>query len=582
MRAAFFLLLPTLLFISLSSRPLMSSSTLQPLSDKAAEWVQQTLAEMSLEEKVGQLLVAGTRTEFTNIGSQKFKKIRENIQRYHVGGYHAQPGNILTASLLLQRMQESARIPLLITADLEGGAGLIFKGATRFPKAMAVGATGEPAHAYQVAKITALEARRLGVHVNFYPIADVNNNPLNPIISIRSFGEDPEKVSKMAAAYIRGSQEHEVLATAKHFPGHGDTEADSHLELPVITAPLERLRRVELPPFQAAIKAGVAAIMTAHLYVPALEPQEGVPATLSRRILTGLLREEMGFEGLIFTDAINMEGISAHYSTAEAVVRAFQAGVDSIIFPPSVPAAFEALLGAVRDGTISEKRLEESVGRILEAKARLQLHASPQAIDRSQHDRYIGSQEHLEAAQKIMDAAITLVRDQKNVMPFRPRSKKSVLLLTVMDGRYVGDKRGRALVSEFRRRHRRTVHFEISPDVPSVQRRLLRELAQRFDYLVVGAYIRISAYKGSTELSPDQIELLRDLSTVNRPAAFVVFGSPYLLSSLPELPTYILTYEDYPGAELTAAKAILGQIPFRGKLPISLPELYPIGHGIVR
>ena len=560
----------------------MSSCALRPLDEAAKEWVSRTLSGMSLEEKVGQVLVAGTRTGFPNVHPQEIGDIRENIQRYHVGAYHAKPGNILTASHLLHRMQETAKIPLLITADLEGGLGLIFEGGTRFPKAMAIGATFDPETAYQVGQLTALEARRLGVHVNFYPVVDVNNNPQNPIISVRSFGEDPERVSQLATAYIRGCQEHGVLATAKHFPGHGDTSADSHLELPVITASLERLRRVELPPFEAAVRAGVEAIMTAHLYVPALEPQDGLPATLSERILEGLLRQEMGFEGLIFTDALSMRGISAHYPTGDAALRAFRAGADLILLPPSVGAAFQGLLAAIRGGTLSEERLNRSVRRILQTKARLSLHQNSHPVNFREYDQFIGPQEHLDAAQQIMDRAVTLVRDEKEVLPFSPRPEQSVLLLTVTDDPSPAGERGWALVSEFRRWHGKTIHFKVTADVALTQRHLIQELAQRVDYLVVGAYVRIAAYKGSIELSHDQIELLTSLCSVDRPFAFIAFGSPYLLSFLPQLPTYILTYEDYPGAELAAVKTILGQVPFQGKLPITLPELYPIGHGIIK
>ena len=496
-----------------------------------------------------------------------------------MGGYLAQGGEVFSAAFLIQRMQELARVPLFITADLEGGAGLIFRGGTRFPKAMALGATFDPEIAYQVGETTALEAKSLGINVNFYPVVDVNNNPLNPIISIRSFGEDPEWVSKMAAAYIRGVQENGLLATAKHFPGHGDTSTDSHLELPVIEVSRERMEKVELPPFQAAIEAGVQAIMTAHLAIPALEPEEGLPATLSRRILTDLLRKEMDFEGLVFTDAMNMGGIRARWKDGEAAVLAIAAGADLILYPTSVEATFKGLLQAVRQGKIGEERLNDSVRRILQAKARLGLHQNS-LVDIASIDRTVGSPDNQEAAQKIMDEAITLVRDEKGVLPFRPRRDSAVLLLTLLDERRPMESRGLSFVREFRRRRFQTTHVEVLPQASSEELGLIQELAKRVDYVVVGAYIRIAASKGSIELSLNQIELLKNLSELPKPLALVTFGSPYLLTWIPEIPSYILAYDDYPGAELAAVKAILGETPFRGKLPISLPELYPIGHGI--
>ena len=551
------------------------------LDKEARDWVDRHLGEMSLEQKVGQLIVPATSTDFTNLSSEKFQRIEQDIVRYQVGGYHTFRGEVLSAALLIHRMQALAAVPLLITADLEGGAGLIFRGGTRFPKAMALGATFDPSKAYLVGQITALEARKIGVNVNFYPVVDVNNNPRNPIINIRSFGENPAQVSKMATAYIRGTQQNGILATAKHFPGHGDTSRDSHLELPTIKVSRERLNKVELPPFQAAIEAGIEAIMTAHLYLPALEQEAGLPATLSQRILTQLLRDELSFEGLIFTDAMTMRGITAHYSETEAALRAIQAGADIILHPPDVEKTFEGILEAVRQGQISQHRLNQSVRRVLEAKAKLGLHHYSEASF-SDIDQDVGSLDHRQEAQKIVESAVTLVRDQGNVLPIRPNSDATVLMLTVMDQLSSGDLRGQMLVREFQRRHAKTTHLQVLPTTPLKEIALIEELAQSVDYIVVGAYIRVAAYKGSIGLSRNQLGLLNHLCTVQRPFILALFGSPYLLTFIPQLPTYILTYEDYSGAETAAIKAILGEIPFRGKLPISLPGLYPFGHGIQR
>jgi len=532
----------------------------------------------SLDERVGQLIVSAAGTNFTNLETDKFQQIQKEITDYHVGGYLALGGEVFSAAFLIRRMQEMAHIPLFITADLEGGAGLIFRGGTRFPKAMALGATADLAGIHRVGEITAREAKSLGINVNFYPVVDVNNNPRNPIINIRSFGEDPTQVAEQAAAYIRGVQENGLLATAKHFPGHGDTTVDSHLELPVIEVSRERLEQVELPPFRAAIQAGVQAIMTAHVSIPALEP-EGLPATLSRRISTDLLRNDMGFKGLIFTDALNMGGIHARWKEGDAAVQAFTAGADIILYPLSVRSVFRGLLQAVRQGKISEDRLNDSVRRILEAKARLGLHLNS-LVDLSSIDQKVGSPEHQEAAQEIMDRAITLVRDEKSVLPFSPKRRSNVLLLTLLDERRPRESRGDSFVREFRRRHSQTTHLEILPRASGDEIILIEELAKRVDYIVVAGYIRTAAYDGHLDLSVNQLELLKNLSQLRPPFAFVLLGSPYILSFVPELPTLILAYDDHPGAELAAVKSILGKTPFRGKLPISLPEFYPLGHGI--
>ena len=572
-----FLLCSALLGLS----PVEATDSRLVLDKEARDWVDRHLREMSLEQKVGQLMVPATGTHFTNLGSEKFQRIEQDIVRYHVGGYHTFRGEVLSAALLIRRMQALAAVPLLITADLEGGAGLIFRGGTRFPKAMALGATFDPSNAYRVGQVTALEAAKIGVNVNFYPVVDVNNNPRNPIINIRSFGEDPAQVSKMATAYIRGIQRNGILATAKHFPGHGDTSRDSHLELPTIEVSRDRLNKVELPPFQAAIEAGTEAIMTAHLYLPALEQEPGLPATLSRRIVTQLLRDELSFRGLIFTDAMTMRGITTHYSEAEAALRAIQAGADIILHPPDVETTFKGILEAVRQGRISQHRLNQSVRRVLEAKAKLGLHQYSLA-NFSDIDQDVGKLEHQLQAQKIVESAVTLVRDQGNVLPIRPESGATVLMLTLMDQPRSSDSRGQTLVREFQRRHAKTTHLKVLPATSLTEIGLIEKLAESVDYIVVGAYIRVAAYKGSISLSQNQLRLLNHLCTVQRPFVLVLFGSPYLLTFVPQLPTYILTYEDYSGAERAAVKAILGEIPFRGKLPISLPGLYPFGHGIQR
>ena len=476
-------------------------------------------------------------------------------------------------------MQELASVPLFVTADLEGGTGLIFRGGTRFPKAMALGATFTPENARQVGRLTALEAKSIGVNVNFYPVADVNNNPLNPIINTRSFGEDPEQVANMTKAYVEGFQENGLIATAKHFPGHGDTSIDSHLQLPVIRASRERLNRVELLPFQRAIQAGVRAIMTSHLVVPALEPQQDVPATLSKRISTSLLREELGFKGLVFTDAMNMGSLRYLYGNQGAIVQAFAAGADLILFPPSVKRAFQSLKNALQQGKISHSRLDKSVHRILGEKARLGFHRDLSS-SLSQIDSVVASPKHLESSQKIIDQAITLVSDKNNALPLSPKQASEVLLLTILDESRLRESRGDVLMSELLRRHRQTQHIEVLPDILDDKLKLIFKRAGEVDYVVVGIYVRTAANKGSLGLSQSEMHLLESLASSETPIYFIFLGSPYLLPLADKLPTYITIYDDYPGAEVAAIKAIFGEIQFRGKLPISLPGLYPIGHGI--
>jgi beta-N-acetylhexosaminidase len=551
------------------------------------EWVESTLASMSLDEKVGQLIIPATVGMFLAQDSDAFKQIKQDITEFHVGGYHML-GEVNTlheptgVALLINHMQELSKLPLWITADFEGGVGLRYIGATRLPRAMAMGATGDPQNAFQAGRIAAEEARALGIQVNFYPVVDVNNNPRNPIINIRSFGGDPELVSRMARAYIRGSQSAGVMATAKHFPGHGDTSTDSHLELPTINVDRARLNAIELPPFQAAIDEGVGGVMSAHIALPRVDT-DNVPATLSGKILTGVLRQDLKFGGVVFTDAMNMRGIVDHYPEGEAAVRALKAGADVILYPPSVEQAFTAIKQAVQSGEVRQSRLEESVRRILSAKARLGLDRS-RFTDINKLDKLLGTEEHQRSARQIIENAITLVRDKNNALPLKLSPAQKVLFIALVDNNegWRDGVPGREFLSELTRRHPNTINVYLSDKTSPAEFELVRKLASLSDVVIVNAFIRVAAYKGTVDLSEGQIGLLKSLSAGDRPFAFVLYGSPYVISFVPELPTYVLAYEYYPSAEEAALKAILGEIPFNGKLPIELPGFYKIGDSVMK
>jgi beta-N-acetylhexosaminidase len=445
---------------------------------------------------------------------------------------------------------------------------------------MAMGATGNEELVYQAARVTAEEARAIGVHVNFYPVADVNNNARNPIINIRSFGGDPELVSRMARAYVRGSQSSGVMATAKHFPGHGDTSTDSHLELPSVDIGRERLDAIELPPFRATIAEGVGGVMSAHIALPRIET-EGLPATLSSRMLTGVLRGEMGFKGVIFTDAMNMRGIAAHYPEGEAAVRAIKAGADVILYPPNVEKAFTALRQAVESGDISEARIAESVRRILTAKATLGLDKG-RIADINKLDRVLGSLEHQRTARRIIESAITLVRDERKVLPLKLSADQTVLFITMVDNSegWRDGSPGLTFLTGLMERHAKTTKVYVSEKTAPGEFDLIKKLAAISDVVIVNGFIRVSAFKGSIDLTEGEIELLKNLSASTRPFVFVLYGSPYLISFVPQLPSYVLAYEYYPAAETAALKAVLGEIEFKGRLPVELPGMYEIGHSV--
>jgi beta-N-acetylhexosaminidase len=550
-------------------------------------WVDGTLAAMTLDEKVGQLIIPAAVGMFLSQDSDAYQRIRSDITQFHVGGYHMlgevnnlhEPAGV---ALLINHLQEAAKVPLLITADFEGGVGLRYIGATRLPRAMAMGATANAETAFQAGRITATEARAMGVNVNFYPVVDVNNNARNPIINIRSFGGDPKRVSEMARAYIRGSQSAGAMATAKHFPGHGDTSTDSHLELPSVDIDRARLNAIELPPFRAAVEEGVGAVMSAHIALPQIETEK-LPATLSPMMLTGVLRDELKFKGVIFTDAMNMQGVAAHYPGGEAAVRAVKAGADVILYPPNVEQAFRAVKRAVETGEIKESRIDESVRRILAAKEKLGLDKNRFA-DLNKLDKVLGSGEHQRNAQQIIENAITLVRDNKNVFPLKLAPEQRVLFVTIVDNNegWRDGAPGRAFLAGLTKRHAKTTNVFVSDKTSPAEFDLIKRLAAFSDVIIANGFIRVAAFKGSIDLTEGEIDLLKHLSAVEKPFAFVLYGSPYMISFVPELPSYVLAYEYYPAAEEAALKAVLGEIEFKGKLPIELPGFYPLGHSIIK
>jgi beta-N-acetylhexosaminidase len=546
-------------------------------------WVDAQLASMTLDEKVGQLIIPATVGMFLTENSETFQEMQRDIKQFHVGGYHMlgdvtqlhEPAGV---AVLINQIQKMSKLPLFITADFEGGVGYRFTGAIRLPRGMAIGATYNEDMAYQAGRIAAEECKAIGVNVNFYPVVDVNNNARNPVINIRSFGGDPAQVSRMARAYVRGLQGAGVMGTAKHFPGHGDTSTDSHSDLPVIDIDRARLDKIELPPFRAAVEEGVGGVMSAHIALPQIVP-ENMPATLSPKMLTEMLRDDIGFKGVIFTDAMNMRGVAARYPEGEAAVRAFKAGADVILYPPSVEKAFNAIKAAVQSGDIQTARLDASVRRILTAKQNMGLDKNRFA-DLDKLAANLGNQQNTQKAQEIIQNAITLVRDNRKVLPLKLTPEKKVLFVSIVDsGESVRQSPpGNTFLMNLTRRHRNTINVSVSARTSPTEFELIKKLAAFSDVVIVNAFVRIAAYKGSIDLTEGEIDLLKTFSAYEKPFAFVLYGSPYLLSFLPELPTYILAYEYYPGAEEAALKAVLGEAEFKGKLPIELPGFYPIGH----
>ena len=386
-------------------------------------WAERMLDSLTLRQKVGQLMMPFVLGDYAPEGTTSHDRVHDYILEEEIGGLIVSVGSPTDVAVKLNDFQTHSRLPLLVAADLETGAGfrltgavhsptnIVLGGATNFPNLLALGAAGDPDLAYEMGKITALEARAVGIHVPFAPVLDVNNNPDNPIINVRSFGEDPAQVASLGAAFVRGIQDFGGIATGKHFPGHGDTDTDSHVGLPVIRASSARMDSLELVPFREAISAGLGGMMTAHITVPSLNGGGDLPATLSRDILTGLLRDRLGFDGLVFTDAMDMAAIDQTYGRGEAAVMAIEAGADVILMPPSVTAAINGIVEAVESGRLSEERIDVSVLKLLRAKEGLGLDRE-RTVPLEALPRVVGIPAHTEVAADVARRSITLLRTE--------------------------------------------------------------------------------------------------------------------------------------------------------------------------
>jgi beta-N-acetylhexosaminidase len=546
------------------------------LSPPANAWVETTLRKMSVGEKIGQLLFTTYHGSFTPTDAAAYQQMMHDVNDLHVGGFititHSSPLGIVKSQayptvVLLNQLQAQSKLPLLIGADFERGTAMRLDEGTSFPTAMALAAAGDSKDAYTMGKITALEARAVGIQWIYAPDADVNNNPGNPIINTRSFGEDPARVAEFVTAFVKGVQENGGLATAKHFPGHGDTAADSHIDLPVIHADRERLEHLELVPFRAAIAAGAGSVMTAHLSIPALEPDSNTPATLSHNILTDLLRDELGFEGLVVTDAMDMGGITVRFAPGEAAVRAVAAGADALLMPPVPDAAFEALQAAVKSGRISRDRLDASVRRILQAKARLGLNQN-RLVDVNAVNHKLGSVGSQKEAQEISDRGVTLLRDTPRRLPLDgTKPSRALLLAFYADPEpYPGEDLERELRSRF------DSVTTLRTDTRFVNASVLKlPPPDSYDVAIVALFVRVSDRKGNVDVPAEQAALAEQLYKTDKPVITVGFGSPYLIESFPKAETWLAAFGISDVAQISVARALFGQIPVRGHLPVTIP-----------
>ncbi|MDP8981384.1 MAG: hypothetical protein M3O35_12430 [Acidobacteriota bacterium] len=552
----------------------------------AAVIVERWMHSMTLPQKIAQLIVMPIFGESIHIRSRVFKQYQHMVRDLEVGGLivlgHVRYGTVRNAepyamAALLNRLQKMSKVPLLVGADFERGASMRVNSTTAWPYNMAFAAARDWNGARFEGAETAREARALGIQWIFAPVADVNNNADNPIINIRSYGSSPQDVSSFVKAYIAGAHsdpKHPVLVTAKHFPGHGDTAQDSHMELARLEASRERINTVELAPFRAAIEAGVDTIMTAHMAVPALEPKE-IPATVSTAILTDLLRTQMKFPGIIVTDAMDMQGLTKLYEPGEAAVRALEAGADVLLMPKNAEEAIDGVAEAVRSGRLTVQRVDRSLERILTAKVHLGLHKT-RMVDLDAIGDAIATPEAEQQAQKVADHALTLLRDGKDMFPLRNSDSACVLALT--ENKY--GQQGRQLVQELKKR---SPKMNVQLLDPSMSAADLNDAAQAdvaCTQIVVAAYVSVSAYRGNVALAGDYQNFVNGLLAGKAPVALVSLGNPYLLRAFPIVQTYATTYSPTPPSETALVKALFGEIPITGKLPVSIPGIAKYGDGI--
>ncbi len=551
----------------------------------AERWADSVLAHMTLRQKVAQMIWPNLIGDYVASDNAQWQKITASIQNEGVGGVLISVGSPIEIAAKLNALQSESSLPLLVSADFETGAGMRARGgyfvpngidlggATVFPSNMAFGAAGDTSLAYEAGKVTAIEGRSLGVHINYAPVLDVNNNPANPVINTRSYGEDPHLVARMGSSFIKGLQENGMLATGKHFPGHGDTDVNSHLSLPTVNVSRARLDSVELVPFKAAIKAGVSGIMTFHGAMPSLD-KSGVPGTLSYNVNTKLLREELGFNGLIISDAMDMGGVVNEYGAAKSSKMAVAAGVDILIQPPDVKVAIDAVVGGIKEGLYKESRIEASARKILVLKHQLGL-VQNRYVNIDSLRYHVGIEKHTEVAAKAASASITVIRNNDGVLPV-----KNGKVLSVTFAQRTDLAAGAAFDAALKNAGL-TVRSEfVSADDALYNYQHLNSLVGQYDVVFVSSYVG-QRWNVTTAAAPKAfVDWVAALGGSQAKSVLFAFGNPYLLQQVPAVKGYLIAWSSSNASQVAAAKAATGNASVSGRTPVSIPPLAQKGDGL--
>jgi len=569
-----------------------SNTDLELFMRSDIRWVERTLSRLTIEEKIGQMLVPRASTYYISSDTRRYRELIRYVDSLKVGGIIFARGDVSEMALLSNELQERSDIPLLISADFEWGTAMRVRRGTLFPVAMAIGATRNPVYSYEIGKAIAHEARAVGVHQNFGPVADVNTNPRNPVINVRSFSEDIDLVNELAQAYMDGLHAGGVISTAKHFPGHGDTDVDSHLDLPLLAFDEARLHSIELAPFQYVINRGVMSIMSAHIAVPVLGEEEALPATLSNNIMHRLLQEEMQFPGLVVTDALEMRAITRNYPPDEAAILAVEAGNDMLLLPPDIDIAFESILNAVQSGRISEERIDRSVRRILMMKYWAGLHRE-RFVDVPGHRDVVASNEHRELAREVARNSITLVRNNADVLPLNAGAYENILvvILTDREGHRVAVHRpessamsepvGAYFARLMQSRYDNVEVVRLDPRSNKIEYDSLMNKVSEADFVIGASHVQTRSNIEELTIPEKMQEALVAISEQSIPFALVSFGDPYFIENIPAVDAYICAYS---GAEVSieaAVETIAGIHNPTGRLPVTIPDIAPFGTGLI-
>jgi beta-N-acetylhexosaminidase len=569
--------------LSPSLPPPSSVDPRSPISAEGRAWVNRTLASLSLRDKVAQMVMVWVLGDYTSTTDESFAEARRWVAEDHVGGVVMSLGSPIEVAAKVNDLQRASRVPLIVASDLEPGLGRLEGGAfypynytggaaTILPNAMAIGATGREANAEEAGRITGVEARAIGIHLVFAPVVDVNNNPANPVINTRSFGEDPEAVSRMSAAFVRGMQSAGVAATAKHFPGHGDTDTDSHLALPVVRSDRARLEAVELAPFKASIGAGIAGVMTAHIALPAIS-HDSIPATLAPAIMSGLLRDTLAFRGMTITDALTMQGIGKGYNAEQSAVQSVLAGNDILLMPTDVKVAVNAVVAAVERGQISQARIDNSVRTLLEWKVRTGAVRRP-IVPLDSLRMIVGSNANRSASRRIAQEAVTLIRDNANLVPIADAAPTVIVTYTTE----IDQIAGREFVAEYRRSGRAARNVRVTPATARPQ---LDSIPRTSERIVIHTNIRAVEGEGKQVLAPQFASWLDSIAQ-SRQVIVVANSNPYIVREVPHVGSYMVTFGRGPALEQAGARALAGAAPITGRTPVTLPGFFSRGDGIPR